>query len=118
MYAVGIDVSKGKSTVSVFDQRKEMIVKPFDVPHTLTGLAALSELVKAQPGEVKVVMECTSRYHEPVANYLQQAGHFVSTLNPLAIRNAGNGVGVHEIKTDKTDSKKAAKFGIDNRKNA
>lgn len=114
MYAVGIDVSKGKSTVSVFDQRKEMVVKPFDIPHTLTGLAALSELVKAQPGEVKVVMECTSRYHEPVANFLQQAGHFVSTLNPLAIRNAGNGVGVHEIKTDKTDSKKAAKFGIDN----
>ena len=49
MYAVGIDVSKGKSTVSVFDQRKEMVVKPFDIPHTLTGLAALSELVKAQP---------------------------------------------------------------------
>ena len=67
MYAVGIDVSKGKSTVSVFDQRKEMVVKPFDIPHTLTGLAALSELVKAQPGEVKVVMECTSRYHGPVA---------------------------------------------------
>ena len=44
MYAVGIDVSKGKSTVSVFDQRKEMVVKQFDIPHTLTGLAALSEL--------------------------------------------------------------------------
>ncbi len=57
MYAVGIDVSKGKSTVSVFDQRKEMVVKPIDIPHTLTGLAALSELVRAQPGEVKVVME-------------------------------------------------------------
>ena len=114
MYAVGIDVSKGKSTVSVSNARKDIIVKPFEIPHTLTGLAALSKLVKAQPGETRVLMECTSRYHEPVANYLQQAGHFVSTLNPLAIKHSGNGVSVHDPKTDKIDSKKVARFGIDN----
>ena len=114
MHAVGIDVSKGISTVSVFNERKDMIVRPFDVLHTIPGLTALSELISALPEETKVVMECTGRYHEPVARYLQQAGHFVCTLNPLALKNYGTGVGVHEIKTDKADSKKAAQFGIDN----
>ena len=44
MNAIGIDVSKGKSTVAVLRPYSEVVVSPFDVAHTGSDLRA-SELV-------------------------------------------------------------------------
>jgi hypothetical protein len=40
MNAVGIDVSKGKSTVAVLRPYGEVVVSPFDVAHTGSDLRA------------------------------------------------------------------------------
>ena len=44
MNAVGIDVSKGKSTVAVLRPYGEVVVSPFDVAHTGSDLRALADL--------------------------------------------------------------------------
>ena len=46
MNAVGIDVSKGKSTVAVLRPFGEVAVSPFDVIHNDSDLKQLAELIK------------------------------------------------------------------------
>lgn len=49
MNAIGIDVSKGKSTVAVLRPYGEVVVSPFDVAHTGSDLRALADLIKKLP---------------------------------------------------------------------
>ena len=56
MNAVGIDVSKGKSTVAVLRPFGEIVVSPFDVFHNPKELGELVTLLKSLGGETKVVM--------------------------------------------------------------
>ena len=63
MNAVGIDVSKGKSTVAVMRPFGEVVLSPFEVSHTGKDLSALAEKLKSLPGETRVVMEHTGYYH-------------------------------------------------------
>ena len=72
MNAVGIDVSKGKSTVAAIQPFGVVIAKPFEVLHTDSGLNELVAFVKSLSGETKVVMEYTVAYYEPVANALHR----------------------------------------------
>ena len=70
MNAVGIDVSKGKSTVAVLRPYGEVVVSPFDVAHTGSDLRALADLIKKLTGETKVVMEATSCSHHLPENLM------------------------------------------------
>jgi transposase len=45
MNAVGIDVSKGKSTVAVTRPFGEIVRAPFEVAHTVKGLAELADFI-------------------------------------------------------------------------
>ena len=65
---VGIDVSKGKSMVSVLRPFGEVVAKPFSVGHTGSELKELADYLKSLDGETRVVMEHTGRYYEPVAS--------------------------------------------------
>lgn len=112
MNAVGIDVSKGKSTVTIRRPGDEVILPPCDVRHTRSSINALIKEIKSLDGETKVCMECTGRYYEPVATWLTDAGLFVSTVNPMLIKNFGN-ESLRAPKTDKADSRKIAKFTLD-----
>ena len=112
MNAVGIDVSKGTSTVTIRRPGDEVILPPCDVRHTRSGIDALIREIKNLEGETKVCMECTGRYYEPMATWLTQAGLFVSTVNPVLIKDFGND-SLRAPKTDKADSKKIAKFTLD-----
>ena len=113
MNVVGIDVSKGKSTVAVLRPFGELVAKPFNVFHTSTELSQLAEKLKSLEGKTKVVMEHTGRYYEPIAQSLHNAGIFVSAVNPLLIKEYG-GNSLRKVKTDKADSLKIAKYGLDN----
>ena len=68
--AVGIDVSKGKSTVTVLQPGSTVIRKPFDVSHTSQNLNELSRYLGSLDGDTRIVMECTGRYHEPILKAL------------------------------------------------
>ena len=59
MNAVGIDVSKGKSTVAIMRPFGEVIAEPFEVSHTDTELRKLACFLEKLPGETRIVMEYT-----------------------------------------------------------
>ena len=67
--AAGVDISKGKSTVSVLRPFGEVVAKPFTVGHTGSELRQLADYLKSLDGETRVVMEHTGRYYEPVAHW-------------------------------------------------
>ena len=113
MNAAGIDVSKGKSMVSVMRPLGEVVAKPFTVHHTGSELKELADNLKSLDGETRVIMEHTGRYYEPIAQFLHDAGLYVSAVNPKLIKDYGNN-SLRKVKTDKADSRKIAKYGLDN----
>lgn len=113
MNAVGIDVSKGKSMVTVLRPGGEVVMTPHTVAHTSGELSALAKALKNLEGDTKVVMEHTGRYYEPVAQMLHDSGLFVSAVNPLLIKEFGNN-SLRRVKTDKADSVKIARYALDN----
>lgn len=113
MNAAGIDVSKGKSMVSVLRPFGEVVAKPFEVRHTASELWELANYLKSLDGETRVILEHTRRYYEPVAQMLHDAGVFVSAVNPKLIKDYGNN-SLRKVKTDKADSRKIARYGLDN----
>ena len=112
MNAVGIDVSKGKSTVTIRRPGDVVILPPRDIPHTQSAINDLIRQIKELDGETKVCMEHTGRYYEPVAAWLSDAGIFVSAVNPILIKEFGDD-SLRAPKTDKADSKKIARYTLD-----
>lgn len=113
MNAVGIDVSKGRSTVAVLQPGGVIIRKPFDVLHEPGELHELVRYISSLEGDTRVVMESTGRYHQPVLRALSNAGIFVSEVNPHLIRRYGNN-SLRKVKTDPADARKIARYTIDN----
>lgn len=112
MNSVGIDVSKGKSTIAVMRPFGEVVISPVDVGHTDSELSKLAGLLKSLDGETRVVMEATGNYHLPIAQALHNAGLYVSVVNAKLIHNYGNDE-LRRVKTDKKDAIKLANYGID-----
>ena len=112
MNAVGIDVSKGKSTVTIRRPGDVVLMPPCDIPHTQSAINSLIEHLQNLDGETKACMEHTGRYYEPIATWLSDAGIFVSAVNPILIRDYGDD-SLRTPKTDKADSKKIARYTLD-----
>lgn len=112
MTAVGIDVSKGKSMVAVLRPMGELVMEPEEFLHTQAELTRLSELIRSLGRDVRVILESTGHYHEPVAEELFRQGIFVTVLNPLLIKYSGGSI--RKVKTDRADAIKIAKYGLDN----
>ena len=112
MNAVGIDVSKGKSTVAVLRPFGEIVVSPFDVFHNPKELGELVTLLKSLSGETKVVMEYTGNYYLPIAQFLKNNGFFVSVINAILVHDYGV-KSIRKVKTDKKDALKLASFALD-----
>ena len=111
MNAVGIDVSKGRSTVAILRPFGEIVASPFDVMHAADELGKLAGLLKKLGGETKVVMECTGSYHLPIANALHAAGLHVSAVQPLLIHGFGNNT-IRRGSTDPADALKIANYAL------
>ena len=63
MNSVGIDISKGRSTIAVMRPFGEVVISPFEVRHTDSELSKLAKQLKSLDGETRVVMEATGNYH-------------------------------------------------------
>ena len=113
MNAVGIDTSKGKSTIAVMQPLGVVVAEPFEVAHTESELKELARFLKSLPGETKVILENTGRYGDPVALYLHDAGIFVCTVNPILINRYDGKTTVRKGKTDKKDAVKIANWGLE-----
>lgn len=70
--AVGIDISKNKSTVAVRRPGGEIVIRPFEVRHTSSDLKRLTAKLKQLGGDIRVVMEHTGNYWRPVALTLKR----------------------------------------------
>ena len=111
---VGIDISKGKSTVSILRPMGETVKAPFEIQHTHHDLDSLVSLIKNLDGDTRIVLESTGKYHRPVLNHLVNEGFFVSEVNPKLIKDYGNaGNSLRRVKSDSKDSVRIAQFGID-----
>lgn len=113
MNAVGIDVSKGKSTIAVMRPLGQVVIKPFEVAHTASELKELVRSLNCLDGDTRVIMESTGKYSLPIADSLHHAGFFVATVNPILIHQYGNN-SVRRVKTDRKDALKIARYGLDN----
>ena len=72
MIAVGIDVSKSKSTVAILNGDGSIRAKPFDVHHVADELQALVNYIKGTSEPPTILMEPTSHYHYPLLNHLRK----------------------------------------------
>jgi len=108
---VGIDVSKGKSTVVAMQPFGTVVIPPFEVKHTSEELSRLAERLGSLDGEIRVVMEATGNYHGPVAFVLAEAGIYVSVVNALLVHDYGNNR-LRRVKTDRKDAIKLANYGL------
>ena len=109
--AVGIDVSKSKSTVAVRRPGGEIVLRPFDVRHTNSDLKKLTSTLKKLGGDIRIVMEHTSTYWRPIAPTLKEAGFFVSIVNAMLIHDFSDNT-IRKLKTDRADALKIANYAL------
>ena len=81
MNSVGIDISKGRSTVAVMRPFGEIVIPPFEIRHSDSELSELARRLKSLNGETRVVMEATGNYHAPVDVYKRQPLPFFKTTS-------------------------------------
>ena len=112
MNSVGIDISKGRSTVAAMRPFGEVVISPFEVCHTDSELSELARRLKSLDGETRVVMEATGNYHLPVAQALHDAGLYVSVVNAKLVHGYGNNE-LRRVKTDRKDAVKLANYDLD-----
>ena len=112
MNAVGIDISKGKSMIAVMRPFGEVVASPYEISHTERELKELTRFLKSLSGETKVIMEYTGKYYQPIAQYLREAGIFVSAVNAILVHDYG-GNSLRQVKTDRKDAIRIANYGID-----
>lgn len=98
MNSVGIDISKGRSTIAVMRPFGEVVISPFEVRHTGSELSKLAKQLKSLDGETRVVMEATGNYHASVAKLLHDAGLYVSVVNAKLVHDYGNNECQREIR--------------------
>ncbi len=109
--AVGIDVSKGKSTIAVRRPGGEVVLVPFQVNHDAAGLSGLVKTLREIDGDIRGVMEHTGMYWRPIALALKEAGFFVSVVNAILIHDFSDN-SLRKTKTDKADSMKIANYAL------
>lgn len=113
-YGVGIDVSKGKSTVAILSIEGEVIEMPFDINHDVEDLEKLdTKLQELSKEDLKIVLEQTGTYHLPILTYLLDKGYCVIAENALKIKKYLDR-SLRKAKTDKKDSLKLAEYACDN----
>ena len=115
-YILGIDVAKAKLDVAL--QLPNGKFRSKVVPNSSDGFGTLSEWLKRQGADsVHACMEAAGIYHESVAEFLADAGHTVSTVNPAQIKAFG-AASMIRTKTDKKDARLIARFRAEKRPSA
>lgn len=112
MIAVGIDVSKAKSTVAVLNSDGTIRAKPFTMYHTLSDMDAVVNYLNGLEESFSILMEYTGHYHYPVLKKLQEEGFPVCLVNPYQMKKYGD-VEIHKAKTDKKDALRIAKYALE-----
>lgn len=104
---VGLDVSKGTSTLQAFTERSKPYGSIISITHTQDGfnrLGYLLEELKQLTGlEPAVVLEATGHYHRSLVAYLECEGYRHYIVNPLQSKRV-KGTQLRKVKTDAVDA--------------
>ena len=111
MLSIGIDVSKGKSTVCGMKPGGEIVYAPFEVQQKREGMLELVSLLRSSGEEVRAVLESTGSYHCPVVAALLENGIFVSVINSLRMKRFCS-QSIRKVKTDRIDAMQIALYGL------
>lgn len=115
-YILGIDVAKAKLDITLRLPNGKFRSKV--VPNTPDGFSTLSEWLRKHGADcVHACMEATGIYHESAAEFLADAGHTVSIVNPAQIKAFGT-ASMIRTKTDKKDARLIAQFCAEKRPSA
>ena len=114
--SVGIDVGADFSEMSIALPSFEMYGNPFKIIHRSTeSLNKAVEKIKSAADKhninVKIFMESTGVYHFALYCFLKEKGFEVYVLNPL-VTHANRNYNIRKIHSDKFDSEKIAKLGL------
>lgn len=112
MFYLGIDVAKAKLDCVLLNPESQKR-KNKTVENSSEGISLLLKALQGwgvELGEIHVVMEPTSTYHELAALALADAGCTVSLINPAHLRRYAQSVGARS-KTDAADSALLARYG-------
>lgn len=105
---LGIDVSKDKEDVALFDGKQALGTGQF--ANTKAGFKKLNKwLSNKGADQVWVCLEATGRYGEQLAEYLFKAGHKVSVVNPARIKKYAESQ-LRRTKNDQIDAMVIADF--------
>lgn len=112
MRYLGVDVAKAKLDCLLLDPDTAKR-KTKSVANSAEGVAALLKSLHdwgLAPGEIHVMLEPTSCYHEAAALALSEAGCTVSLVNPMHLRRYAQALGARG-KTDAADAALLARYG-------
>ena len=112
MIAVGIDISKGKSTVAILDGDGSIRAHPYEMNHSKSELDALIKYIKAVDDHPIILMEATGHYHYPVLKAFLDAGLSPALVNPYLLKKYGDAE-LHKAKTDKKDALRIARYALE-----
>ena len=91
MIAVGIDISKAKSTVAVIDSDGTVLASPFTMAHTQPEMEAFVSYLKGLGEPTTILMEYTGHYHYPLSHDAHAAtSPIVRVMCPSGAASATN----------------------------
>ena len=104
---VAVDVGKDTLAVSVTDDRRQVLLAPFDAAMTRPGLAGAVQRIRAVlPPEaaVRIGLEAAGHYHRPLAAPgAWPSGWELLELNPAHVAEQRRAQGRRRVKTDAID---------------
>lgn len=112
MLAVGIDVSKSKSTISIIRSDGTILLKPCDFSHTISDIARLTALIRSYQEESKIALESTGHYHYPILKSLLKEDFTIFVINPFLVKKFMDNT-IRKGKTDKKDAIRIARFVLE-----
>ena len=81
---LAIDVAKGKSMISLISSCGEVLIKPYEINHSINDFTNLLNRIKKQKlDNFSVIMESTGIYHRPVERFFLENNFKVFVINAL-----------------------------------
>ena len=105
-HILSFDISKNKSFVCLIDDKRNIIIDPFEINHNRKEFDDLYSKVNDYEGLI-VVMESTSIYHLPVEKYFRNKFKIVEVMNPRLVKQFNDTL--NKSKTDRVDCLKIAR---------
>ncbi|WP_125144493.1 IS110 family transposase [Clostridium transplantifaecale] len=115
--SVGFDVGADFSWMSIMLPNATLSGKPSKILHTDSisrelAVAKIKEAQELYSLESKCFLESTGIYHIPLLYFLRDKGFDCSVINPIITKNSTN-LNIRKLHSDKFDTRKTAKIGLD-----